>query len=282
MDNKKTGEFISNLRKSRNLTQKDLADQLGITDKAVSKWERGAGYPDISMLRPLATILGTTVNELLEGEASTEVTDTDTKKIDTALNYVDQIITLKKNKLGRLLATILSSSLFLAIFTCVIVNFAVELHLTWSIIVIDCCLFGGCLFLPPLLSKKRGIIISLCLLSVLILPFLGVLEMETQSLAGYGGWLWKLGFPISLIWIIILWLMLLLKRAPINIWFYIGIGAIISIPGSFLTNYIVDQFMNIDTFEVSRRISSFSTVVGLLMLTIICFAIGFLRRGRHY
>jgi transcriptional regulator with XRE-family HTH domain len=69
MDNQKIGDYINSLRKDRHLTQKELANRLGVTDKAVSKWERGAGYPDIGMLRPLADALGTTVNELLEGES---------------------------------------------------------------------------------------------------------------------------------------------------------------------------------------------------------------------
>lgn len=61
------GLFISALRKEQSLTQKELADQLGVTDKAVSKWERGLGYPDISLLSNLAEVLGVTTSELLNG-----------------------------------------------------------------------------------------------------------------------------------------------------------------------------------------------------------------------
>jgi len=60
MNNEKMGRFISELRKSRQLTQKDLAAKLNITDKAVSKWERGLSCPDISLLSPIAGILGVT------------------------------------------------------------------------------------------------------------------------------------------------------------------------------------------------------------------------------
>lgn len=62
------GPFISELRKEKNLTQRELADQLGVTDKAVSKWERGLSYPDISLLSKLARIFGITTDELLNGE----------------------------------------------------------------------------------------------------------------------------------------------------------------------------------------------------------------------
>ena len=67
MDNRQVGKFISRLRKSKGMTQKELAEKLDITDKAVSKWERGSGYPDISILPSLADILGVTVEEILSG-----------------------------------------------------------------------------------------------------------------------------------------------------------------------------------------------------------------------
>ena len=72
MDNEKMtkiGELISELRKYKGMTQKDLAEQLGVTDKAVSKWERGHIYPDISLIIPLSDLLGVTANELLSGKA---------------------------------------------------------------------------------------------------------------------------------------------------------------------------------------------------------------------
>ncbi|MFR0987086.1 MAG: helix-turn-helix domain-containing protein [Frisingicoccus sp.] len=68
MDNKKFGEFIAQLRKEKRLTQKELAGRLFISDKAVSKWERGLSMPNVSMLIPMAEILGVTVTELLRGE----------------------------------------------------------------------------------------------------------------------------------------------------------------------------------------------------------------------
>lgn len=68
MDQIKIGNFIAFLRKEKNLTQRELADALGVTDRAVSKWENGRGLPDLSLLVPLCESLGITVNELLCGE----------------------------------------------------------------------------------------------------------------------------------------------------------------------------------------------------------------------
>ena len=68
MDQEKIGKFISSCRKEADLTQAALADKLGITDRAVSKWETGKSLPDASIMIELCNILGITVNELLTGE----------------------------------------------------------------------------------------------------------------------------------------------------------------------------------------------------------------------
>ena len=68
MDQHKMGNFIRMLRRERDMTQKDLAERLNITDRAISKWERGVCAPDIGLLELLAEVLGTTVPELIRGE----------------------------------------------------------------------------------------------------------------------------------------------------------------------------------------------------------------------
>ena len=69
MDQIKIGRFISERRKSVNFTQAQLAEKLGITDRAVSKWETGKAMPDPSIMLELCSILGINVNELLSGES---------------------------------------------------------------------------------------------------------------------------------------------------------------------------------------------------------------------
>ena len=68
MNQIKIGKFIAECRKKINLTQMQLADKLSITDKAISKWERGISMPDSSIMLELCDILGISVNELLSGE----------------------------------------------------------------------------------------------------------------------------------------------------------------------------------------------------------------------
>lgn len=68
MDSKKIGSLIYQLRKDKSMTQKQIADKLNISDKAISKWERGQGLPDISLLGELSKVLDISVEQLLSGE----------------------------------------------------------------------------------------------------------------------------------------------------------------------------------------------------------------------
>lgn len=64
MNAQKTGSLIAAIRKEQNRTQQDLANELGVSSAAISKWERGIGFPDVSLIEPLATSLGITIAEL--------------------------------------------------------------------------------------------------------------------------------------------------------------------------------------------------------------------------
>ena len=68
MDTKKTGAYLAALRKARGMTQQEAADQLGVSNKTVSKWENGAGLPDITVLPALAELYGVTADDILAGE----------------------------------------------------------------------------------------------------------------------------------------------------------------------------------------------------------------------
>ena len=68
MDQEKIGKFILELRKDKKMTQQELADKIGVTDRAISKWENGRGMPDISLMKPLCEKLDITLNELISGE----------------------------------------------------------------------------------------------------------------------------------------------------------------------------------------------------------------------
>lgn len=68
MNLEKIGKFIALNRKNKGLTQEQLAEKLGVTNKTISRWETGKYMPDLSLLKPLSEELGITLNELLSGE----------------------------------------------------------------------------------------------------------------------------------------------------------------------------------------------------------------------
>ena len=68
MDAEKFGAFVAENRKLKGMTQADLAQKMQVTDKAISRWERGKGFPDINTIEPLACALGVSVLELMKSE----------------------------------------------------------------------------------------------------------------------------------------------------------------------------------------------------------------------
>ena len=98
MDQIKIGAFIAALRKEQGLTQRQLAEELGISDKTVSKWETGKGLPEVSLMLPLCQRLGISVNELLSGERL-EQENYEQRAEENMLNLM---IDSKKKELKRL------------------------------------------------------------------------------------------------------------------------------------------------------------------------------------
>ena len=107
MDQLKIGKFIAEERKRKKYTQRDLADLLGISDKTVSKWERGNGFPEVSLLLPLCTELEITVNELLCGARLQEV-DYKKKAEENMVNLVKEAQESKKKIMISVLVVLLT------------------------------------------------------------------------------------------------------------------------------------------------------------------------------
>ena len=103
MDQVKIGKFISDERKAKGYTQKQLSELLGISDKTISKWECGNGFPEASLLLPLCNELEITVNELLTGE---RISQQNYKK-KAEENMVNMIREKEENKQKILLTTII-------------------------------------------------------------------------------------------------------------------------------------------------------------------------------
>ena len=120
MNYEKIGEFIAEKRKKKNLTQAELAKKLGVTDKAVSKWERGLGCPDISILEILAKELDVSVLELLKGRKI----ENEVIKVTEADDYVKDTFKVSKHLFNkeskkRVSIILMSISILIVIIMCI-------------------------------------------------------------------------------------------------------------------------------------------------------------------
>lgn len=93
------GKFIAKMRKQQNLTQRELADILNISDKTVSKWECGNGMPELSLMLPLCKTLKITLNELFSGQIITDA-DYKNKAEENIIKLIKEAEELKKNIVG--------------------------------------------------------------------------------------------------------------------------------------------------------------------------------------
>ena len=115
----KSGMFIGELRREKNWTQAELAEKLGVTDKAVSRWETGKGYPDVTILKKLGEELDVTVSELLSGERIPE--ELRLEKAEATL-----LKNMRQNK-DKMVAA--AAGLFILHFVLLFIS----LRLTWSL-----------------------------------------------------------------------------------------------------------------------------------------------------
>ena len=209
MNENTIGQFIAQMRKEKNITQKELARQLHITDKAVSKWERGLSCPDITLLTSIADILGVTTSELLNGaraEAVSPANQNTDSPIDKALFYAERTSKKKMADFLNITAAAFSASLLLAIAVCIICDMAITGHLTWSLYVISSCIFTWLVFFPLVKKGIKGIRLCLVSLSVLIIPFLFVLS----RIIGENPFMMPISIRASLFSIVWLWFVYLL------------------------------------------------------------------------
>jgi transcriptional regulator with XRE-family HTH domain/DNA-directed RNA polymerase subunit RPC12/RpoP len=133
MDQITTGRFIAERRKARGLTQRELADLLHISDKTVSKWERGGGLPEVSLMLPLCKELDISVNELLSGR---KLSDSEYKQ-----NAEDNILSLiqeerKKTKFQTIIAVIVASITILSALTLIMISGHLEMKTLYRVLLI--------------------------------------------------------------------------------------------------------------------------------------------------
>lgn len=160
MEAKELGEFIAKKRKEKQITQAELAKRLNVTDKAVSRWERGLGFPDINTLEPLSDALGITLTELMRCSKGNE------ENLDEGIIASIEIAKMQREKA---LQKIIIGGLACIIGICVVL-YAIHLFVThsWSLMLggndgaTSLFVVGKIGNLPPIIILAIGIIILLC------------------------------------------------------------------------------------------------------------------------
>lgn len=262
MDMQKIGSFIAEERKAKSLTQKELAAMLNITDKAVSKWERGLSLPDISMLNPLSECLGVSVSELLNGERNVTSTESDIE-LNNVITYAQQSSHSKNTTFRRMVGTIFSIVMLLGIVVCMICNFAVTGALTWSLYPISSIIFVWAVTFPLIVHQQKGMLISLCSVTVLLCPFIWVLSRLTGV-----GMVFVAGWRISAAVILYLWIVYVtMKIWRKRKWFAAGIAIFGGIILCIVINLIVSALFAASVTDVWDIIAY--VIMGILAVS--CF-----------
>lgn len=154
MDQIKIGKFIADERKRKGYTQKQLSGKLEISDKTISKWERGNGFPEVSLLLPLCNELEITVNELLSGE---RVSEEDYRK-KAEENMVNLVREAQESKKKIILSAIVAGLTIIAALPLFMISGMLEMEnwLRVTIIIIGGVVFFGGIAVACVLDRDAG------------------------------------------------------------------------------------------------------------------------------
>lgn len=188
------GKFIVQKRKEADLTQKELADKLFVTDTTVSKWERGLSYPDITLITGICKVL-----KISEHEFFTACDDYGARR---------------EKKLARNVRIFKQTYLItlyvlygIAIIACFITNIAVNRKLSWFFIVLaSIALAFSVTCLPSLLKSSRAVLAFAAATGCTY-----ILEFVCCLYTG-GDWLFRIGYPITTLSVVLMWLIMLTIR----------------------------------------------------------------------
>ena len=168
MNQEKIGKFIAKCRKDKKMTQLDLAEKLGVTDKSIGNWENGRNMPDLALFKPLCDELGITINDLLSGEKISK--DKYQEKFEENIVNTIDYSTKKINKYSNLMG------LLLVIFGLFISMSAIMIfpsESSWGSIY---SIFGVIIFIIGISKLTKGIKYSKRLLLILTI-FIGTLSI---------------------------------------------------------------------------------------------------------
>lgn len=281
MDNQEFGSRIAEARKKNGMTQRELAERLDVTDKAVSKWECGKGFPEITLLPKLSKVLGIKPEDLLADKAKVESSGLQKEPVTSQIESVDPQVDLvtsvirysgeqQYRKLSRLVFPIICGALGIAAFVCALVDYCITQSLTWSRFPLSALLFCFVVLLPIFLLKKHRTAFGASVFFAGLIPYLLYLE----SLVPTKGWVIGLALPIAAMTAgctaLSIWLFLYSKVDRL-----IAAAIVLADTGvamNFLINEIVMRYVDKQYFNISVFITASCFAVAAVALVIIALS----------
>lgn len=268
MNIEKMGKLIAAGRKNKGMTQKALADCLNVTDKAVSKWERGLSCPDISLLPRLSELFDVTVEELLNGKQIQEGEMTKSRneqEWNAALCYANETVKSRIREWRTLAAAGYSALLLIGVVVCMICDVAICGRFTWSLYPLSSAVFAWLVGFPLIQCRIKGIAWSLVALSAGTLPFLYIIGLLT----GREQAVMEFGLPITMFTLVYLWgIYVLFRRWKEKKLLASAVAVALGIPLDLAVNFAVARLLPgiplIDAWD-------FLSIVCLAMLSVALF-----------
>ncbi len=169
---------------------------------------------------------------------------------------------LYKTKIMYIIIALLAVGI-ISIGICLIVNFAVEKRLSWSLIAGGGIIFSYVTGYVFLMSKKNKLVKSLLCISLCIIPLLSIIQFTLYNIMGLGFlWLWSIAIPITFLWLSILWVGMLFRSLfKLNIFYSVAIIAFLSIPGNLITNMLVNPNKRLEDFIINGFTNAIAAIV---------------------
>lgn len=262
MNTKQIGEQIYSARKKIDYTQRELADKIGVSDKAISKWERGAGCPDISLLLPLCEVLNMDVSKLLGKDginSESESSKKEEQRLYQFAEYAKMKILDNRIAIMKYAAIFIFFSSIIAIGICLLVDYVVTESFSWSLTACASIAYGCIVVSAFLMCQNARLEKAMVISSILLFPLLYVISTQVELTIFF-----PQAYVIALGAVILAWIVYgVLLHICISIWYRL---ILISVSST-----IYNIFINIYTETNKQKIIILviANVTGIIILAII-------------
>ena len=259
MDNRKFGAMIAAMRKENAMTQKDLAERLGVSAMAIARWEKGKRYPEISLLPLMSEVLGISPGELLSGErnpAGYQPPEEEDALVTDMIDYAEKITRYKSSGIAFSMLTMVFVT---ALLICLLVNFLISRRFDWSLYPLGAVVMIWLTMAPFFIMKKFKILTSCLLFIVTSIGYLFLIELIGPA----KNWVLPLAIPILAISVLPLLVIYLLFR-------YTKVNRLRLMSFSFL---IIGVLVNIGIHLIVRTYVGRNIEIASLIITALIFVL---------